>query len=110
MTLQRLRNVIRVVGLLVFALLGLLLWSMHRTLSELPKDGQAGRGPRPASLRHRTILAAGLGPDQALERLLGRGFTLHFRQDLTGFGDIPLSRTQPSTPRASRLTNGQDAL
>jgi hypothetical protein len=33
-----------------------------------------------------------------------------FLSDLTGFTDIPLSRTQPSTPRAPNLTKGQSAL
>ena len=33
-----------------------------------------------------------------------------FLSDLTGFASVPLSRTQPSTPRAPNLTKGQTAL
>lgn len=33
-----------------------------------------------------------------------------FLPDLTGFADVPLSRTQPSTPRSPYLTKEQDAL
>ena len=33
-----------------------------------------------------------------------------FRQDLTGFGGVTLSRTQPSTPRASYLTKERHTL
>ena len=50
------------------------------------------------------------GSGQALLQHTGISTYGCFLPDLTGFGGIPLSRTQPSTPRAPHLTKGQSAL
>jgi len=63
--------------------------------------------------RRRTLTQNGhevAGSDQALLQHTGISTYGCFLPDLTGFGGIPLSRTQPSTPRAPHLTKEQSAL
>ena len=55
----------------------------------------------------RTLTQSGLGAansGQASLQHTGKTACGCFRQDLTGFGSFPLSRTQPSTSRTPRLT------
>ena len=63
--------------------------------------------------RRRTLTQNGheiAGSDQAAPQHTGKTTYGCFLPDLTGFGGIPLSRTQSSTPRVSHLTKEQDAL
>jgi len=63
--------------------------------------------------RRRTLAQNGrevAGSGQALLQHTGISTCGCFLPDLTGFGGISLSRTQPSTPRAPHLTKEQSAL
>ena len=61
------------------------------------------------ALSSRTALAV-VGSGQAALQHTKQSDCGCFLSDLTGFASVPLSRTQPSTPRAPNLTKGQTAL
>ncbi len=83
---------------------------VQRTCVRAPWETSQKKARAPVFEQLPRTASAVAGSGQAILQHTRRTDYGCFLSDLTGFAGIPLSRTQPSTPRAPNLTKGQHAL